>query len=51
VNFECRKAPSRSAINRLVNKLEITGHMTDIKESVVSKEESVTTPENIHHVE
>jgi hypothetical protein len=30
VKFECRKAPSRSAINRLVNKFEATGSISRI---------------------
>jgi hypothetical protein len=43
VKFECRKATCRYAINRLVNKLEMTGHMTSSKGSVVSKEESTAS--------
>jgi hypothetical protein len=50
VKFECRKAPSRSAINRLVNKFEATGGMIDNKKGVVGKK-SVRTPGNIHHVQ
>jgi hypothetical protein len=37
VKFLCRKAPSRSAINRLVNKFEVTGNMIDNKKGVVGK--------------
>jgi hypothetical protein len=51
VKSECRKAPSRSAINRLVNKFEMTGSMIDNKKGVVSKKKSVRTPENIHHIQ
>jgi hypothetical protein len=46
VIFECRKAPSKYAIKRLFNKFETTGSV----EGVAGKK-SVTTPENIHHIE
>jgi hypothetical protein len=51
VKFGCRKASNRSAINRSVNKYEMTGHMTRNKEDVVSKKKPTRIPENIHHVE
>jgi hypothetical protein len=39
-----------SAINRLVNKFEMTGSMINNKKGVVGNR-SVRTPEIIHHVE
>jgi hypothetical protein len=34
VKFECRKAPRRSAMNRPVNKSEMTGHIINNKDGV-----------------
>jgi hypothetical protein len=48
VKYECRKAPSRSAINRLVNKFKMTGSVIDNKKGVVGKMKFVRTPGNIH---
>jgi hypothetical protein len=50
VKFECRKAPSRSAINRLVNKFKKTGSVTDNMKGVTGKK-SVEASENIHCAE
>jgi hypothetical protein len=47
VKSECVKAPSRSEVNRLVNKFEMTGSMINNKKDVVSKKKSVRTAENI----
>jgi hypothetical protein len=35
VKFECRKAPSRSAINRLLNKSEMSGRMITIRRALL----------------
>jgi hypothetical protein len=50
MKFECRKAPSMPAVNRLGNKFEMSGSMIDSKKGIVSKM-TVRTPENIHLVE
>jgi hypothetical protein len=51
MKFECKKALNRSAVNRLINMFETIGSVIDNKKGVVSKEESVRTPGNIHRVE
>jgi hypothetical protein len=40
IKYECRKAPSRSAINSSVNKFEILGAMVDKQGSVSKKEDN-----------
>jgi hypothetical protein len=50
VKFECRKVTSKYAINTLFNKFETTGSVMEYKKGFASKK-SVTTPENIPHVE
>jgi hypothetical protein len=45
VKYESRKAPSKSAINRLVNNSEALGSVIDNKKGVVSKKKSVRTPD------
>jgi hypothetical protein len=44
-------AGSRSPINGLANKLQVTGNMINNKKCVVGKKKSVRIPENIHHIE
>jgi hypothetical protein len=44
------KAGSRSPINGLANKFEVTGNMISNKDGVVDKKKSVRIPENIHHL-
>jgi hypothetical protein len=51
LKFECRIAPSWSAINRSVSKFDTTGSVIDSKKGVVGNKKSVKTPENIDHVE
>jgi hypothetical protein len=45
------KAPNRSAINRIFNKSETTGSVSDNRNGVVGKEKSARTPDNILCVE
>jgi hypothetical protein len=51
VKLECRKVPSRSAINRAVNKFEMARSMINNKEGVIDNKNSVRTPGNVHCVE
>jgi hypothetical protein len=51
VKFECRKALSRMAMNRQVNKFGTTGSMIDNKKGDAGKKKSVITSENIHCIE
>jgi hypothetical protein len=45
VTYKCRKAPSMSAINRLLNKFEKTGSVIKNKNGIASKR-SIRTPHN-----
>jgi hypothetical protein len=51
VKFECRKAPSRSAVKRSVNKFEATGNMISNKTGVLVRRRLSKTPENFHCVQ
>jgi hypothetical protein len=50
LKVEYRKASSKCAVNRLLNKFQKTGRVIDNKMSVGGKK-YVSTPGNVHHVE